>query len=271
MTTSTFRDGKDYNGDFNCKTYLQEFYSTTAGSEYEDVSVQFSLDCLHEFYMKYHNEWDKSTAKLLEFGGGPVICNLISAVAFVKEITFAAYTEEERKEVQLWKDIGDGAHDWSPFFQYVVNKHEQTKGGDAWKEREELLRSRLNIIPCDITQERPLGAYESKFDIIWTSLCLEAACHSYEQYKMAVKKLVAMLKPKGFLVMLVVEEETFYVVGQVKWKCLFLTSNQIMEAIKEAGLEIVELKREPTSPQQQDQTIVSDFTACVFMAAKKLE
>ena len=261
----------DYNSDFNCKKYLQEFYSTTAGSEDEDASLQFSLDCLHEFYMKYHNEWEKSTAKLLEFGGGPVICNLISAVAFVKEITFAAYTEDERREVQLWKDIVDGAHDWSPFFQYVVNKHEQAEGEDAWKEREELLRSRLNIIPCDITQDRPLGAYESKYEIILTSLCLEASCHSYEQYKMAVQKLAAMLKPKGFLVMFVVEEQTFYIVGQVKWKCLFLTSNQIEEAVKEAGLEIVELKREPASPRQQDRPIVSDLKAFVFLAAKKLE
>ena len=270
MTTSL--DGKDYISDFNCKIYLQLFYSTTVGSDEEDASPQFALNCLHEFFIKYQNEWDKNTATILEFGGGPVISYLISAVVFVKEITFAAYTEEERKEVQLWKDIKDGAHDWSPFFQYVVNKLEQTEKEDAWKEREELLRSRLkSIIPCDITQDRPLGDCEDKFDIIWTSLCLDAACNTYDQYKLAVKKLVAMLKPKGFLVMLEVEEETFYRVGQVKWKCLFLTLDEIQEALQEAGLMVVELKRDLAPPQQQEQPMVSDYKAFVFLAAKKLE
>ena len=266
---ATQKDGKDYVSDFDCKTYLEMFYSTITGSEYEDSLPQYALDCLYEFFIKYQNEWDKSTASLLEFGGGPVISYIITAVPFVKEITFAAYTEEERKEVQLWKDNGDGAHDWSPFFQYIVNKLEQTEGEDALKEREELLRSKLNIIPCDITQDHPLGACESKFDIIWTSLCLEAACPSYEQYKLAVKKLVAMLKPKGFLLMHVVVEETFYIVGQVKWKCLFLKLDQIEEALKEAGLKVVELKQNPASQEQQEQ--VSDYKASVFLAAKKLE
>ena len=85
----------------------------------------------------------------------------------------------------LRKDMGDGAHDWSPFFQYVVNNLEQIEGEDALKKREELLHSQLNIIPSGdiITQDHPLGACESKFNIVWTSLCLEAACSLYDQYK----------------------------------------------------------------------------------------
>ena len=48
---------------------------------------------------------------MLEFVGGPVIENLISAAPYVWEILFAAYSENERKEVELWKDNKQGAHD----------------------------------------------------------------------------------------------------------------------------------------------------------------
>ena len=96
---TTPRDGKDYVSDFDSKTYVQLFYSTITGSEYEDSLPKYVLDCLYEFFIKYQNEWDESTASLLEYRGGPVICYIISVVPFVEEITFAAYTEEEHKEV----------------------------------------------------------------------------------------------------------------------------------------------------------------------------
>ena len=43
---------------------------------------------------------DTTVARLLEFGGGPVIVPLISAVPFVSEIMFCEYSESGRKEVQ---------------------------------------------------------------------------------------------------------------------------------------------------------------------------
>ena len=113
---------------------------------------------------------------MLEFVGGPVIENLISAAPYVWEILFAAYSENERKEVELWKDNKQGAHDWSPILQYV-NKLECKEGGTAWQEREALICSRIKvIIACDSFQEYPLGIKQEPFDIVSTSSCLEAAC-----------------------------------------------------------------------------------------------
>jgi len=73
---------------------------------------------------------------------------------------FAAYSEIERREVKLWRENKDGAHDWSPFFKYIVNKLE---GGemskDGWKEREHLLHHTMKaIIPCDIPRSTHLGS-----------------------------------------------------------------------------------------------------------------
>ena len=88
---------------------------------------------------------------------------------------------------------------------------EHIVGEDAWREREEVLRESIcNIIPCDILREDPLFIKQQEsFEIIQTSICLEAACKTFAEYKDGVRKLVGLLKPGGFLLMFVEERETF--------------------------------------------------------------
>ena len=76
---------------------------------------------------------------------------------YVNQITFAAYAENERKEIILWKNREEGAHDWSSHLKHVINEVEHIVGDDTWHEREELLRKRItNITPCDIFSDNPL-------------------------------------------------------------------------------------------------------------------
>ena len=249
---------------------MQMYFSSPDGNSDEKGAQNFELDTLHGFYLKYHPQWDTGSAKLLEFGGGPVISRLISGAPYFKEVVFAAHTKEEQREVCKWRDIEqDGCHNWENFFRYVVNTLEQ-KPDAAWKERESMLRSRMKkIIACDIKEKDPLetGEHEEEFDVIQTSLCLEAACHSYDEYKIAVGKLSSMLKKGGFMVIIAVEEETFYYIGERKWFCLPLSLSQIKAAFEDAGLEIIETHRLPTPPETTP--TVSDYKAMLFLAAKK--
>ena len=89
--------GEDYFTRFDCKDYLWQYYSAPSPQS-------FHLTCVHNFYATCNTKWDKRNARMLEFGGGPVIDSLISAAPYVREIVFSAYTENERKEVELWKD-----------------------------------------------------------------------------------------------------------------------------------------------------------------------
>ncbi|XP_065917668.1 nicotinamide N-methyltransferase-like [Dysidea avara] len=130
----------------------------------------------------YNSKWDINTARLLEFGGGPSIAGLISAVPYVNEIIFSAHTEGERKEVEQWKFEKDGAHNWADHFKFVVNELENITGDTAWFDREKMLRQCITaIIGCDIVQDYPLSIKQDPFQIIYTSLCLEAACKTYTE------------------------------------------------------------------------------------------
>ena len=82
-------------------------------------------------------------------------------------------------------------------------------------------------MPCDILCNDPLLIKQKPFEIISTSPCLEAACSTYVKYKEAVKKLVGLLKPGGFLLMITHEREAFYIFGGKKWSGVYLTLEQL--------------------------------------------
>ena len=257
---------------FDAKEYYDTIYPSAEGSQNFAGGYNFRWEQLCKFFTKYNSKWDNKTARLLEFGGGLVVTPLISAAPYVNQITFSAYLESERKEVELWKQGKEGAHDWSAHFKYVVNDLEHTAGDDAWREREELLRKRItDIVPCDALNDKPLLRTQEPFEIISTSNTLEAACTSYVEYKTAIKRLVGLLKPGGFFLMLIPERITFYVLGNKKWPCLHVTLEQVKEALAEAGTAVLMAERDPVSMEQMQNPIVVDKKSYAFVATHKVE
>ena len=172
-------------------------------SDAEGSWVSFLLLSYHKFW----NSFSSNNLTMLEFGGGPSILTLISASPFVRKIVCAELTEANRREVEAWQSKENSSHDWSPFFKHVVQKLEGRYDEEAIK-REEELRSKIScIIPCDVPQTKPLHLDEisvtdqQKFDIISTTLCLEAAETSDDAYSKAVVELSKLLKPGGYLIM----------------------------------------------------------------------
>ena len=212
----------------------------------EEKRSQFYLQCFHEFYQQYHTQWDHTVARLLEFGGGPVIVPLISAAPFVSEIVFCEYSESGRKEVQLWKDSDPNAHNWMPYFKYVVNKLEGNVDSQAATVRECTLRSRIQRIAfCDINaDEIILGdkVPQEHFDIISTNACIESAVNSPSEYQESLRKLKALLKPGGLLVGVQFLGATWWEVKGQRYSCFPLTEELIITLIQQTGFTILEKK-----------------------------
>ena len=100
---------------------------------------------------------------------------------------------------------------------------------------------------------------------------MEAACKTFAEYKDGVRKLVGLLKPGGFLLMFVEERETFYMVGKKRWDVLYLTLEQVKEALVEAGTTILVTARDPAPMEQIQNPTVTDCKAVLFVAAQKVE
>ena len=112
---------------YSAKSYLRERFKAP-----DAYRTEWPLQCFHEFYSKYHGEWDTTSARPLEFGGGPTIYGLISASGYVSEIVFSDYVEENRKAVEEWKNAGPCGYDWGPYFKYVVEKLEDDQSLYVW-------------------------------------------------------------------------------------------------------------------------------------------
>ena len=264
--------GRPYVEEFDSKEYLNTYYASAEGNPNEMNQFAFYGEQQYNFCKKYSCKWNTKTARLLEFGGGPVIAHLIIPVQYVNQITFSAYLESERKEIELWKYGKEGAHDWSSEFKCTLTEIEHTAGDEAWRERERLLRKCITeIIACDIFCDNPLLVKQESFEIIQTTLTLESACKTYAEYKDSVRKLVGLLKPGGFLLMFIEERETFYILGKKRWDILYLTLDQVKEALVEAGTTILVAARDPAPMEQIQNPTVADYKAVLFVAAQKVE
>ena len=101
--------GKDYHNYFDVENYL-DFYRDPKLNEFQYVAR-------HEFWSRLA---PRKNLRVLNFGGGPVISDLISAAPFVKEIIFAGYSEGNRQAVEKWRQNLPDSHDWSAHFRFIL-------------------------------------------------------------------------------------------------------------------------------------------------------
>ena len=244
----SLRFGEDYHSNFDPKAYLNYFNGAGDQLEYRE----FPLGCFHEFWSKMA----KRNARVLNFGGGPSIYDLISAAPYAEEIIFAEYSEENRKEVAAWRERSSDAHDWSPYFRFIVQRFEGKGSEEALIREAELRKKIAHILPCNIAFEDPViwpSTWTSQlgsFDVVTTSLCIEAAVKSEIEYRNAIAKLKKYLRPGGHLVMYSVIGENFYYVGKEQFYCFSVSENQIQEILRKEGFGDVDMKSIPMDPNE---------------------
>ena len=257
---------------FDYGSYLRRRFSAPRGIIDEERGVQpFYLQCYHDFYRKFNSEWDVSQARLLELGGGPVIYPLISAAPHVSEIVFSDYVEGNLDQVRLWKEQSSAAHDWSPYFEHVVNTLEGEQDKGAALQREIELQGKVKLIKkCNVLEEDPANIVEAnggiKYDIISFNFCCEVVFDTQKAYGVCLRKVGGLLKPNGFIASLVSEEESFYTVGSKQYQHLFLTAKDVHEHYKNAGFTIRYSARFPI-PERARNTF-NDCKAIHFIAGQ---
>ena len=257
------RFADDYHDKFNPKAYLSHYYKGT-GDEVE-LFNEFPLRCFHQFWSNVAPR----NVRVLNFGGGPAIYDLISAAPYAKEIVFAEYSETNRLAVKSWQQQAPDSYDWMPYFKFVVQRLEGKEIEEAFSREEELKRKMSHILPCDIGLEDPVkwpSSWTSQlgtFDVFTTSLCLEAAVKSKSEYSRAIAKLRKYLKPTGYLAMYSVTGESFYTVGEEKFHFFRVTEKQIRDILNDEGFDELEMKQH-TDPSSE----LYDGEKLYFVSAK---
>ena len=258
-----YNDSKRYL-DIHCSlSVLEENAPMVASSLISPLTPQY----FHNFYQRYNKEWEKSTAVLLEVGGGPSIYPYISAVPYVAKIYHADYLKSNLNEVSMWKTKDPGAFNWTPYFKYVVQKLEG-KSPDAVLEREDMLRGLLHIIPCDIKADVVAPAIKAPVDILSSSFCLNTSFDSLEEYEVGLKKVYDMIAPNGFFVSQTSLELTWYKLeGKVYHTNFSLSLEDVKWHYKEICFDV--LHAEYWTKPMKVRNVVNDTLGYGFVVAQK--
>jgi len=225
------------------KFYCEDWLDFVFANEISEYSVsQFLIRKLVEFAGK--RDFLPNTLKILDYGCGPhpVYASSLSFVA--KDIVFAEFDESNRQFLANWLNKEPGSHDWSLYFQYIRDQQKKRKVIGAEVKEEDVRKKVSAVVPCDVHHEFISKEHEGPYDIVLNSLCFETACQSMEQYRAAMKNLVSLVKPGGFVLIFSTIRESsdigFYFVKNAKIIDLALKRKEVLGAMQSCGLTLLQ-------------------------------
>lgn len=249
----------------------------TDPTDKERGAQPFYLRCIHNFYQRFGSSWEPGSARLLEFGGGPVIYSLISAVPFFNEITFSDYQQSNIDAVIAWKDRSQGHHDWTPYFKYVVSELEGDTSDETVSLRQEELRVKCrhflhgDLHATDVlsSDSVPPEDFSEKFDVVSSNFCCEPVANNIKEYEANVRSLGAFVKPGGFITSLVSLEESYYYASYSDTQMFHLSivEDDVKKAYGDAGFDII--STDICYFQESARHILNDCKAIMFIAGQK--
>ncbi|XP_015277812.1 PREDICTED: nicotinamide N-methyltransferase-like [Gekko japonicus] len=230
---------EDYLQHFGPQDYAKTYYSLSPDSGSENTILTFSLKNLHKAFILDGIKGDT----LIDIGSGPTIYQFLSACESFREIIATDFTDQNREEMQRWLRKEPGAFDWSTIAKFVC---ELEGDREKWVEKEEKVRRTIKqVLKCDVTQASPLAPLVvPPADCVLSLLCLESASKDLPTYSSAVKNAGSLVKSGGHLILVTCLESTFYMAGQNRFFCLYLEQENVDNAVKAAGFDIVWAKLE---------------------------
>lgn len=226
---------------FDPRAYVREYYS--------------SIGTENSFLLHFHEAVSQTlppNGRMLEFGGGPTIYQLLSACTQVREIVFSDFLAANRNEVSLWLREDPGALEWNEYLDFVLRMKEleQTAQSRAWLQRE-LSRKVSAVVECDAFRKNVLGGYSTEpFDVVASSFCLECITGEESEFLGAVKHVESLLRPGGTLVLALLKRAYGYKVGELLFPAFPLSEGYASAMLEELGYEVLYLGSIPAEAEQ---------------------
>lgn len=211
---------------FDPSAYLDEYYG--------DIGPE-NLALLR-FLVDTYRKIPKGGA-LLDFGGGPTIYPLISAVARVDEIHFSDYLEANLEEVRRWIAAEPTAFDWDAFIRKALELETARPSTDAEVVgRANEIRERVTrLLRCDASRTPPVEDSNRLYDVLLTNFCAESATSDRREWRTYMANILSLLKPGGWLVISALTGATRYLVGARSFPAVDISEGELIDLLQEHG------------------------------------
>ena len=241
---------------FDPTAYLNEYYG--------DVGPENRT--LLRFLIEAYNDLPRG-GMMLDFGGGPTIYPLISAVGRVEEIHFSDFLDTNLDEVRRWLAMDPTAFDWRDFVRQALEL--ETGGGcskAAVSQREDEIRSKVTrLMRCDASRTPPIEVSYEPYDVVVTNFCAESATSDRWQWQTFVFNIVSLLKPGGTLIMSALKGASSYSVGSKRFPAVKISEEDLIEVLDEAGFPKKKIELRIVPPDRPTR----DYEALLLAVATK--
>lgn len=216
---------------FHARAYLHEYYSHLG--EENRALLGFFQRAYAAIFARV------GAARLLEFGGGPTIYQLISAAQYPVSIDFSDYLADNLAEVRAWLDDLPGQFDWDDFVRYALACEHQPADQAAVEQRKRLIRSRVSqLLRCDARSAVPLGA-PAAYDVVGINFVLESITQARSEWHALLDNVEPLVQPNGYMLMCAIVGATHYRVGQLYFPAVPITLDDICQQFGRRGFTIV--------------------------------
>ena len=238
--------------------------------EANNETSNFLLKCLSKYFTTNLSSVQNNSLKILEYGCGPNLANVISAIPKAAKITLAEYAEVNREFILKWLSKDPLAFDWSPYFKYVVKTLEGRSEEEAIRRQEELRSKVEAVVSCDLTKDQFIAeGYDKQYDIIMSFFCLECCGDTLKDYEQSVRRIASIITTGGHLLLYSTQREMsnegYYIVGGKKFNNIPLKKDFVVSTLKESNFGDIVINEIKAS-----NSAVSNSEAYMFISCRKL-
>jgi hypothetical protein len=217
---------------FNPRMYLQEYYA--------DLGAE-NIELLNFFDRAYSYIFSQiKRARVLEFGGGPTIYQLISAAKYLVSIDFSDYLNVNLQELTAWLHDDPKQFPWDAFIGYALMREGDPSTPALIRRRARLIRRKVKrLLHCDARIPDPLGAeYRALYQIVSANFVLEAITQELADWDALIDNVLTLVKPNGYLIICTVVGASSYRVGELYYPATPITPEIATAKLRQRNFSI---------------------------------
>ncbi|XP_069599115.1 indolethylamine N-methyltransferase-like [Ranitomeya imitator] len=140
---------------------------------------------------------------------------------------------------------------------------------DNYEKKAETLHSKVKeVLQCDTMKRNPFDpVLLQPAECLLTCLCLEAPCEHIKSFCNILKNFKYLINPRGHVLILSVQDATFYYVGDRYFSSMTTRKEELEEAFREAGYEIEKAVYAPCN--EKSKPYVCDYKGYYYIHARK--
>jgi hypothetical protein len=221
------RETADVMDHWDAREYVEYYYGVhkTVPKDEEDM---------FRFYAAALRAIGRHLPSALEIGCGPVLHRAAQTVRWTDRLDMADFNDDNLRELRMWLENDPKAFDWSVYIGGKNGVVDIEGDGGTLAEREQLLRSRVHLMNCDLNNEQPLGKPAS-YPLVSCHYCAEWVIPNPEGYKQTLRRLSSLVEPGGWLLLSGVHDTEWCMVNNRPVHCARIRDTEIRSTLESLG------------------------------------